>query len=310
MMFSFSWFIICCVFISTRLVLAAKKTSVILTMLCRDEDVNLKANLPSWLPVIDYFVFVMDDRTTDGSVDTIKAILGKANKKYNIAYNNFTGFGAARTLGLTAAWDNFPDATHVMISDPDWSPILNTIHLHDLDQNFDVFRFTIYDAPRNGQLNKRKMDWLLRHRKGLSMKFHMHEVLSIGDYTVKHINWEVREVEKQGTWHTTVGHSSSVSADRYKFDLQLLYRDLNMYGHDPHPHYYLGVTHENYATKMAPVLGIHHPEVRENVDKAIEFFTKRVTSVYDDELLEQRWGALIELGNIYTSLKVCSYIRL
>jgi hypothetical protein len=278
--------------------------SLVLTMLCRDEDVNLKANLPSWIRFVDYFVFVLDNRTTDGSASTIQTILSKAGKRFKIVMNDFTGFGAARTLGLNAAWESFPQATHVMISDPDWSPNLPTINLRELDLSADVFRFTSIDAPRDGHVSKRKMDWLLRHRQGLSMKYHLHEVLDIGAYTVKSINWEVREVEKKGTWHTTAGHATSTSADRYKFDLSLLDKDLAMYPHDPHVHYYLGVTHENLATKSMATLGLLHPDVQSSVENAIKYLTIRATSAYTDELLEQRWGALIELGNIYMSLKV------
>ena len=41
---------------------------------------------------------------------------------------------------------------------------------------------------------------------GLAMRYHLHEVLDIGDrYDWKVLNWEVREIEKPGSWHTTVG---------------------------------------------------------------------------------------------------------
>lgn len=278
--------------------------SLVLTMLCRDEDVNLKSNLASWLPFVSYFVFVMDTRTNDGSEATIRSILGKANKDFVIVPNNFTGFGQARTLSLQAAWKSFPHASHVLISDPDWVPRMETINLNELDGSADVFRFTIYDAPRDGQRNRRSMDWLLRHKEGLAMQYHLHEVLSISEYKVKKIGWVVDEVEKKGTWHSTVGHSNSVSADRYKFDLELLYKDLAIYGHDPHVHYYLGITHESFASKAMVTYGSEHPEIQQSIDQAIRYLTLRATSTYDAELLEQRWGALIELGNIYTSLRV------
>ena len=38
------------------------------------------------------------------------------------------------------------------------------------------------------------------------MRYHLHEVLDIGDrYDWKVLSWEVREIEKPGSWHTTVG---------------------------------------------------------------------------------------------------------
>lgn len=72
------------------------------------------------------------------------------------------------------------------------------------------------------------------------MRYNLHEVLDIGMYTVKNIPWVIHEIEKAGSWHTTVGHGHSMSYQRYEFDLALLEKDLTVYGHDPHTHYYLG----------------------------------------------------------------------
>jgi hypothetical protein len=169
----------------------------------------------------------------------------------------------------------------------------------------DVFRFTCFDRNR---ITKRRMDWLLRHREGLAMRYSLHEVLAIGYYSVKNINWEVHEIEKPGTWHTTVGHSSSFSANRYLFDLALLYQDLELYGADPHTHYYLGVTHEAFASSTAETLGPFHPLVQEHADKAITYLELRLKTHYQDEFPEQRWGVLLQLASIYLSLKVLFYL--
>lgn len=283
---------------------AAKQASIVLTMLCRDEDVNIRANLPEWLPIVDFFVFVIDSRTTDNTVSTINSILNGTKKKFYIVTHDFVGFGAARTLSLSTAWQKFPQATHVLIADPDWVPGLSSIQLRDLDDFTDVYRFTAFDAVRDGVRNVRKMDWLLRQRAGLSMRYHLHEVLDIGDYIPKVLGWEVREVEKKGTWHSKVGHATSTSADRYKFDLELLYKDLDQYKHDPHTHYYLGITHKSFAAKTSQQAGLHSSEVQQHLDRAIAYFELRVNSMYKEELLEERWGAIIELGIIYYTLRV------
>jgi len=35
------------------------------------------------------------------------------------------------------------------------------------------------------------------------MRYHLHEVLDIGEsYNWKVIDWELREIEKPGSWHT------------------------------------------------------------------------------------------------------------
>ena len=72
------------------------------------------------------------------------------------------------------------------------------------------------------------------------MRYNLHEVLDIGMYNIKNIQWTIHEIEKIGSWHATVGHGHSMSLKRYEFDLDLLQKDLIIYGHDPHTHYYLG----------------------------------------------------------------------
>lgn len=85
---------------------------------------------------------------------------------------------------------------------------------------------------------------------GLKMRYNLHEVLDIGTYSVKDVPLIAREIEQAGTWHTSVGHGDSMSAKRYQFDLDMLYKDLKIFNHDPHVHYYLGITHQAYAEKV------------------------------------------------------------
>jgi hypothetical protein len=217
------------------------EVSLVVTMICRNEAVNFESNLALWLHVARYFVFIMDDRNTDNSEQVIKNILTQGTikaKGYQIIKNKFIGFGQARTLSLQKAWEYYSKASHVMIADPDWRCNLNTMNLNELYMNnYEVYRFTIYD--RNGYTT-RNIDWLLRHREGLSMRYHLHEVLNIGYYSWGDINWTINEIEQKGTWHNDVGHSDSFDPKRYQFDLSLLYKDSQMYTHDAHVDYYLG----------------------------------------------------------------------
>lgn len=278
------------------------KPGLAITMICRDEAVNFKANLAAWLPIVDYYVFMIDSRTKDDSVEVINNILKPAGKDFKIVHYNFSGFGQGRTQSLKETWDTFPQASHVLIADPDWSPNVSTMDIYDLDDTVDVFRFTAFD--RNG-VTRRRMDWLLKHRAGLAMRYHLHEVLDIGMYDVKNIFWEVREIEKPGSWHTTVGHTDSFAADRYKFDLDLLYKDLAAFGHDPHTHYYLGVTHDAFASKASKQLGENHPEVQQHAELARVNLELRATAQYEDEFPDQRWAVMMQLGTLHSSLKVC-----
>ena len=97
------------------------------------------------------------------------------------------------TQSLAAAWKYFPHASHVLISDPDWRPDISTIHTADLDLTADVFEFTIYD--RNN-MTTRRLNWILRQRLGLKMRYHLHEVVDIGTFTSKHIPLIIHEIER------------------------------------------------------------------------------------------------------------------
>lgn len=139
------------------------------------------------------------------------------------------------------------------------------------------------------------------------MRYNLHEVLDIGIYTMHLIPWVVHEIEKPGSWHTTVGHSNSMSAARYQFDLALLYQDLALYGHDPHTHYYLGVTHEAYAMKTLVKRGLRDSEVQQHLRDAARYMELRATTLYDDEFVEQRWAVMLQLGVMHTFTLVCSF---
>jgi hypothetical protein len=105
---------------------ATEDIRVAITMICRNEEVNFRSNLALWLPIVDYFVFMMDSRTNDKSEAAIKDILlGKA--EYKVISYQFNGFGPARTASLEAVWEYFPQATHVIIADPGDSKVLITI---------------------------------------------------------------------------------------------------------------------------------------------------------------------------------------
>jgi len=132
-------------------------------MIVRDEAVNLKTNLALWTPIVSFFVFLIDSRTCDDSIEVIHNILEKTrltqervrynltegyffkNDRYSIISSEFNGFGNARTKSMQYAWSHFPQASHILLCDPDWVPKTDTMVLSDLDSLHDVFGFTSYD---------------------------------------------------------------------------------------------------------------------------------------------------------------------
>lgn len=269
-----------------------------ITMICRNEEVNFRANLAKWTSFVDFYVFVMDTRTSDNSREVIAEILSTAGKQYQIVDNDFDGFGSARTLSLSSVWEFFPQATHVLIADPDWTPDVSTVRKADLDLDHDVFRFEIYD--RNG-ITTRRMDWLLRNREGLKMRYHLHEVLDIGTYdAIKSINWVFHEIERPGTWHADVGHGHSMSLNRYIFDESMLQKDLIQYGKDPHTHYYMSITKEALANeKLKAANGVLTQDIRDDFEASNYYCKLRLTENYEDEFTEERWACMYSMGITY-----------
>lgn len=112
------------------------------------------------------------------------------------------------------------------------------------------------------------------------------------------------------------GHKDSFSAKRSLFDLQLLYRDLDVYGHDPHTHKYLGVTHLSYVVSLATsrnangdnVIGgdgnLLTPELRDHFQKGNYYCEMRAdpSTVYEDEFSEERWECMVQMGLAATVL--------
>jgi hypothetical protein len=135
------------------------------------------------------------------------------------------------------------------------------------------------------------------------MRYSLHEVLDIGLYTVKQVSWVVKEIEQLGTWHASIGHEYSMSAKRYLFDLDLLYKDLVIYDHDPHVHYYLGVTHQAFVEKSIAKEGALTNITSDHLERSIKYLTLRILSEYEDDFVEQRWSAMVLLGSIYGHLR-------
>lgn len=283
--------------------------SLSVAMICRNEAVNFKSNLAEWFGVADSFVFLLDNRNSDNSAEVIQEIMSKGDKKHVIESHVFTGFGQARTKSLEIAWRHFPDATHIMLADPDWRPRVDTLDKSELIRaNAEVFRFTVYDRNR---VTTRRIDWMLRHREGLAMRYHLHEVLDIGYYSWADTSWTVDEIEQNGTWHNEVGHINSFDAKRYQFDLSMLAKDKAMYAKDAHVDYYLGITHHSYADKLLERLdegmntlsdlekGALIVEADRHLHLAVESLNTRSSSSYTEEFEEQRWGAMMLLGSSY-----------
>ncbi|CAM9168801.1 unnamed protein product, partial [Phaeothamnion confervicola] len=213
-----------------------------LLMIVRDEEHNLRQNLWLWAPFISCYVIGLDARTTDGSEAAVHEALDDAvlPNRRSVFQFEFDGLGHARTLVLQEAWRRFPDATHLIMADPDWRVHPETIDLSQLDFSHSIFALKIWD--RNGSTN-RWIDWIFLHLPGLSMRYRWHEALVLPPgvpYAPALLRWEVSEVETNSSWHVKQ-HGSSFSYERYVMEIGLLERDDAEHADDPRVLYYLGI---------------------------------------------------------------------
>lgn len=94
------------------------------------------------------------------------------------------------------------------------------------------------------------------------------------------------------------------------FDLDLLYKDLEQYGHDPHTHKYLGVTHLAYVLgqvvttapdgteKVTFSENTIDPVVADQYQRGLYYCGLRVNpdTKYDVEFREERWDCMLQMA--------------
>lgn len=254
----------------------ALEPTLVLALMVRDEEANLRLNLPRWKDVADAVVCGIDDRTTDGSAHAVLDALDVDNWVF---YFRFENFGQGRTLVLAEAWRKFSHCSHVLTLDPDWEPL--SLAKSDLDWTHRTYFFTVRD--RNG-MTTRALNWLVRHEQNLTFRYRVHEELEQGTAGPdKLVSWQMHEKEIEGrtSWHKG---GSSHSYERYLDDLELLYLDLrDGGGRDNHTLYFLGLTH---LAALEAKLGVGEhsrtPEVDAHVNRGMRYLTDAL-DVIDDK---------------------------
>lgn len=268
----------------------------------RDEEANLRANLGEWSPVADFLVCGIDERTSDNSA---RAVVQALDVPRWIFYFRFQDFAQGRSLVLREAWRKFPNATHVLTLDPDWTP--RNLDKAELDFVHSTYLFLVYDRNK---LTTRTLNWLVRHEQGLSFQHRLHEQLRRRNGSVvgglKRLSWEMTERDDRVSWHDSA-HGHSQSYERYLKDLDLLALDLVDFGdRDLHTLYYLGATH---LSALEAMIGIGEHARNEKTDfhiyQGIKYLERRLSSplalsAEDGKPLkndEQTWAAMRWLGH-------------
>ena len=151
---------------------AAGAPTLLLALMVRDEEANLRANLPAFSGLADFVVCGIDDRSRDGSARAVAEALPDGPRW--VFYFRFDGFGRGRTGVFREAWRKFPEASHVLVLDPDWeldAPRASRAHLNADER---TFLFKVWD--RNG-MTSRTMNWLVKHEANLTFEHQLHEQL-------------------------------------------------------------------------------------------------------------------------------------
>lgn len=243
-----------------------REATLLLALMVRDEEANLLANLPAFEFVADAVVCGIDDRSSDASAAAVARALPSVARW--VFYFTFSGFGRGRSLVFAEGWRKFPEASHVLVLDPDWEIVDPLVVKGQLDFFHRTFLFKVWD--RNG-MTTRTMNWLVRHEAGLAFEHQLHEQLVQPQRrSPSHAlltTWEFREREVAGraTWHNSAErHGHSQSYERYLFDLDLLAMDLEDLGDDDgHTLFYLGVTH---LSALDALLGVGEHNRTETTD--------------------------------------------
>mmetsp|Transcript_15340 Transcript_15340/g.23095 ORF Transcript_15340/g.23095 Transcript_15340/m.23095 type:complete len:1139 (-) Transcript_15340:103-3519(-) len=282
-----------CLLASIITPLPAQDPSIVMTMLIRDEEDNIHNNLHQWVHLMDYFVFLIDDRTSDKSVQNIAAVLD-GKRPYNIQFHSFSGFGSARTKLFSIAWQYYSDAAFVFMAQPSWIPDLSTINKRELMTTHDVYRFTVYDSESSTTFS---VNWLLRHKNGLAMRYNANEVLDIGEnYSETFTNWTVRTPKSR-----RLGKSSSyVSLERWNDKIRYIEEDIVQYGSNPYFHYHLGRSHIRYIEAMRDCTGNTMTSIiSEHLNNSVSNLTQCAMTAARSQFREEKYYAILTLGKVY-----------
>ncbi|KAJ3452515.1 lipopolysaccharide assembly protein b [Anaeramoeba flamelloides] len=254
-------------------------------MLTRDESENLQRTLPLWKNVIDYWVIGVDVLNTDNSEEIIYNELGHLPGK--IVVVNFTGMGPTWTILVEEGIKSFPEATHGIIADADFSPLNNHFDRSQLDPMSSKHLFEMYSDERR---NIRTLDWVYRNIPGVKIERRVHQIIKVPKIPgqEQYATWIDLPVEdREGGYMDRTGEKQL----RYIYYLEL---DLQDFPNDTRTLYYLGYAHYEFFFKNQDN---PQPEHWEHLAKGVEILEQR--SKIPKGNYEERWFSILLRAEIY-----------
>ncbi|KAJ1478465.1 hypothetical protein T484DRAFT_1817448, partial [Baffinella frigidus] len=99
--------------------------TLLLNMLIKNEAEHLSRSLPKWAPLIDYWIVGIDANNTDNSEEIIRKHLGHLPGETVVV--EFDGMGPTWTILVQRGLAAFPEATHGIIADADFTPTITSL---------------------------------------------------------------------------------------------------------------------------------------------------------------------------------------
>ena len=145
-----------------------------LTMIVKNEARRLASSLPAWAPIVDFWVIGVDRNNTDDTENVIKTHL--AGVPGEILIVDFDGMGPTWTKVVEHGLKKYPQATHGILADADFTPLPQTLSKWDLDTGCSKLQFTVLEADGTGT---RVMDWIYRNIPGVRVERRTHQILLV-----------------------------------------------------------------------------------------------------------------------------------
>ena len=261
--------------------------TLLLNMLTKNEAEHLNRTLPRWAAVVDYWVIGVDDANTDDSEAVILRHLGHIPGR--IVTVHFDGMGPTWTQLVQAGLYFYPQATHGIIADADFSPMDSMLPVGawdkmELDVRCSKHMYTIWTEDHN---THRRMDWMYRNLYGVKIERRTHQIVTVPALP----NQEVFQTLTTLAVDEREGGYQDRSGEKDKRYIRWLELDLLDWPMDPRTLYYLAYAHLNLFLR-----DMNSEHGRQALSVAVDYFKQR-TSVEGNK--EERWFAILKLAEIH-----------
>lgn len=264
----------------------AEDPSLVLVMLVKDEAVHLQRTLPRWKSIIDFWVIGLDEDTSDDSASVIESSL--SGTPGEIVKISFDGMGPSWSKVMKRAFELFPEASHGICADADFSPVMLQFDKSELDMGCSKQSFQVL-SPERG--DHRYIDWIYRNIEGAQMTKRVHQRLYVPATNLKCSRSTVKLFVEESS-----GGFQDRSGDKPERYRDWLLKDLEDDPNDAKTVFYIAQSYLDVFRSKPDDTSKSH---RKQLEKAIEFFERRSEMEGDPD---ETYFAFLRLGQIYETM--------